>query len=186
MKSIVFDKDSTELNGFLQKGNRSLFFVSSSHTTTEEYSAEKALDTQDTYFHSHGKFEHWYRITINGYFYIKSYTLKARHSAADHLPQYWKVNASKDGINWKQIDYQSNGELDAIRAKKNYDVQYPGTYKHFVIAQIKTRDGLNDIFTFGAIDLFGKYIPEIINVKSCRRETKNAPMTYSILLLITL
>ena len=79
MKSIAFDKDSTELNGFLQTGDRSLFFVSSSHTTSEEYSAEKALDTKDTYFHSQGS-EHWYRISINGYFYIKSYTIKSRHN----------------------------------------------------------------------------------------------------------
>ena len=56
MISKEYNKDETELNGFLQKGKRSLFKVSSSTPNSEMYSPQQALNTEDTYFQTQGHY----------------------------------------------------------------------------------------------------------------------------------
>ena len=184
MISKVYEKDETELNGFLQKGKRSLFIVSSSTPNSEKFSPEQALNTNDTYFHTQGNFQHFYKISIFGFFYIKSYTILTRHNYIANLPFEWNVTASKDGISWTRIDYQNKGELNNVRVKKNYEVEHPGTYKHIKITQIKERDGSDAIFTFGAIDIFGKYIPDYLYFKTCQSKIRNHLFPFWLMLLI--
>ena len=173
MKTIIYNEDETLLNGFLQKGSRTLFSVSSSTPNSEYYSPEKALNTENSYFHSQGDFEKWYEISIKGYFYIKSYTILTRYTCDNYYPHEWNITASKDNKKWEQIDHKATNELNNVSVKKNFAVDRPGIYKHIKITQVKTLEGATHIFTFGAIDMFGAYISSLlVNSIRCSQDNR--------------
>ena len=155
--TYIFEADDTLLNGMLQKGNRSLFRVSAS-SYQEGYQPENALNTENTYYHTNYTFTNWYQVTFKDYFLLKSYTFLTRYVNNNNHPCEWKVRGSNNGAIWENIDHVETYELKGLSLRKNFAITKKIIpYKHIRITQIKSTEGDNLIFTFGALDFFGTY-----------------------------
>ena len=154
---IEYKPDNTFLNGILQKGDRTFFSVSA-YSTTENYVPENALNTDLTYYHNNYRSPNWYQVTFKKYFLLKSYTIKTRHVNDDSHPCEWKIIASNDGVQWDEIDHVETYELKGLLRTKNFEITKKIIpYKYIRLVQIKSTNGVDEVFTFGALDFFGTY-----------------------------
>ena len=156
--------DETMLNGILQTGNRNLFEVSSSSQVSEDYGPEKALDDEDSYFHSeyhegNKDPDPWYKIKFKDLFYIQNYTFKTRHKQDDFFPSKWELEGSFDDDKYQHIDSQNVTDLNENNKAKIFKVDTPNIFKYFKFHNFITADG-QSVFVIRSIDFFGCYINE--------------------------
>ena len=172
--------DSTYLNGFLQKGRRSLFKVLLSSSVSINYTADNVLNPDDTYCHTKYEGEDedlntWFLIDLTDhFFYIENYSISTRaaHFEIERFPKSWSFQCSYNNQTWANIDTQTDAGFTNISQIKLFNVEVPCICKYFRFTNFKTADDEKSI-VFRTLDIFGYFIHHSVFYNLSRYKTYN-------------
>jgi hypothetical protein len=161
-KTILYQNYHQGILQDLEKTEPNPFTFSYSSVINSSYEPKNLLNYDNsTYFQSQNQPNSWFCIKLNTKQLILSgYFLRSYYGTNNHGLKNWKLECSKDNVNWVIIDQQIERNWITNMSEVYFPVQTKESFSYFKFTQAGKNIGNNDHFLLNYLEFFGTILDQ--------------------------
>ena len=97
----------------------------------------------------------WVQYKAKKGYILESYTITSANDWEERDPASWTLQGSTDGVNWSELDNQTNQDFQARYQKKKYEISTDKAFSYFRLTMSNNND-FDDIIQVSEWELFGE------------------------------